>query len=163
LNRRNLLTGIAAVATGCASGHVHAQAPAQVLAKPHRIDIHHHFAPPAWITAVKGREMLQRANTEWTPARSIEDMDQAGVAAAIVSVTNPGLWFGDSEVTQRISRECNEYGAKLMQQHPGRFGLFAAMPLPDVDATLKEITYAYDVLKADGIHLFTSYGDVWLV
>jgi 6-methylsalicylate decarboxylase len=157
LNRRTLLTGMAALAAATACSH---RAHAGPL--PHRIDMHHHFSPPAWITAVKGREMLQRANTEWTPARSIEDMDQAGVAAAVVSVTNPGLWFGDRQVTQRISRECNDYGAKLMQQHPGRFGLFAAMPLPDVDATLKEIEYAYDVLRADGIHLFTSYGDVWL-
>ena len=36
------------------------------------------------------------------------------------------------------------------------------MPLPDVDATLAEIAYAYDTLKADGVGLFTSYGDMWL-
>ena len=137
---------------------------AQIAAsgKPHRIDVHHHFSPPEWIAAVKGHELLQRANIEWTPARSIEDMDNAGVAAAVVSVTNPGLWFGDMEATRRIARECNEYGAKLVQDNPSRFGLFAAMPLPDIDATLREIEYAYDTLKADGIHLFTSYGDIWL-
>lgn len=135
---------------------------AQTPAKPHRIDVHHHFAPPAWLAEVRGREMLQRANTEWTPARSIEDMDKGGVASAMVSVTNPGLWFGDKEATRRVSRACNEYGARLVQDHPRRFGLFAAMPLPDVDATLREIEYAYDTLRADGVHLFTSYGDVWL-
>ena len=129
---------------------------------PHRIDVHHHFSPPKWIAEVKGREMLQRANVDWTPARSIEDMDQAGVAASIVSITNPGLWFGEKAATQRIARDCNDYGAKLVQDHPRRFGLFATMPMPDVDATLAEIAYAYDALKADGIHLFTSYGDVWL-
>jgi len=89
-------------------------------------------------------------------------MDRGGVAAAIVSITNPGLWFGDARQTERLARACNEYGAKLVQDHPGRFGLFAAMPLPDVDATLKEIAYAYDVLKADGVGLLTSYGDTWL-
>jgi 6-methylsalicylate decarboxylase len=170
INRRWLLIGGTALSTGVTGlpafvDPMLAQTAAQTAAsaaKPHRIDIHHHFSPPAWIAEVKGREMLQRANSDWTPTRSIEDMDQAGVAAAVVSVTNPGLWFGDKEVTRRVSRECNDYGAKLMQQHPTRFGLFAAMPLPDVDATLKEIEYAYDVLKADGIHLFTSYGDVWL-
>ena len=62
----------------------------------------------------------------------------------------------------RLARACNDYGAKLVQQHPTRFGLFAAMPLPDVDATLKEIAYAYDSLKVDGVGLFTSYGDTWL-
>jgi len=106
--------------------------------------------------------LLQAANTKWTPAQSIQDMDRGGVAAAMISITNPGLWFGDAEVTRRLARACNEYGAKLVQQYPTRFGLFAAMPLPDVDATLKEIDYAYDTLKVDGVGLLTSYGDTWL-
>jgi predicted TIM-barrel fold metal-dependent hydrolase len=127
-----------------------------------RIDVHHHFAPPAWIAEVKGRPMLQPANTNWTPEKSIADMDRGGVATAVVSITNPGLWFGDAAVTRRLARACNEYGAKLVQDHPTRFGLFAAMPLPDVDATLKEIEYAFDTLNADGIALLTSYGDTWL-
>jgi len=131
-------------------------------AKAQRIDIHHHFAPPAWIAEVKGRPLLQTANTTWTPEKSIEDLDRAGSAAAVISITNPGLWFGDNQTTNRIARACNEYGAKLVQQYPTRFGLFAAMPLLDIDATLKEIAYAYDVLKVDGVGLFTSYGDTWL-
>jgi predicted TIM-barrel fold metal-dependent hydrolase len=127
-----------------------------------RIDIHHHFAPPAWVSEVKGRPLLQPANTRWTPEQSIEDMDRAATAAAVISITNPGLWFGDAAVTMRLARACNEYGASLVQKYPSRFGMFAAMPLPDIDATLKEIAYAYDVLKADGVGLFTSYGDQWL-
>ena len=89
-------------------------------------------------------------------------MDKGGVAAAMISITNPGLWFGDKEATRRIARECNEYGAKLVQQHPTRFGLFCALPLPDVDATLQEIEYAFDTLKCDGAHFMTSYGDTWI-
>ncbi len=128
----------------------------------HRIDIHHHFAPPAWIAAVKGRPLLQAANTNWTPERSIEDMDRAGIAAAVISVTNPGLWFGDRTATSQLARACNEYGARLVQNHPKRFGLFAAMPLPDIDATLREVAHAYDTLRADGVGVFTNYGDTWL-
>ena len=127
-----------------------------------RIDVHHHFAPPAWIAEVKGRPLLQPANTRWTPAQSIDDMDRGQTAAALVSITNPGLWFGDAAVTRRLARACNDYGASLVQRFPTRFGLLAAMPLPDVDATLEEIGYACDTLKADGIALFTSYGDRWL-
>jgi predicted TIM-barrel fold metal-dependent hydrolase len=126
------------------------------------IDVHHHFAPPAWVAEVRGRPLLQTANTTWTPEKSIDDMDRGGVAGAVVSITNPGLWFGDAAATRRLARACNEYGAKLVQDHPTRFGLFAAMPLPDVDATLQEIAYAYDTLKADGVGLMTSYGDLWL-
>ena len=133
-----------------------------VSAKPYRIDIHHHFGPEVWVAAVKGRPLLQPANTTWTAAKSIEDMDRGSVAASVISITNPGLWFGDKAVTARLARACNEYAAKVVADHTNRFGFFAAMPLPDVDATLKEIAYAYDTLKADGVGLFTSYGDAWL-
>jgi predicted TIM-barrel fold metal-dependent hydrolase len=162
--RRRLLTGALAslgLAATASAGRLAASAQA-APAKPRRIDIHHHFAPPAWVVEVKGRPLLQTANTTWTPAKSIEDMDRGGVAAAVVSSTNPGLWFGDAAATRRVARACNDYGAKLVQEYPARFGLFAAMPLPDVDATLKEIAYAYDVIKADGVGLMTSYGDTWL-
>jgi len=160
LDRRTVLAGLLA-STGLSlldRVGLDAQAPG----KPFRIDVHHHFAPPAWVTAVKGKPLLQPANTTWTPEKSIEDMDRGGVAASLVSITNPGLWFGDAPMTRQLARACNDYGAKLVQDHPTRFGLFAAVPLPDVDATLAEIAYAYDTLKVDGVGLFTSYGDKWL-
>ena len=157
IDRRSFLTtAIAAIGLSATVRTQRAGAGSQ------RIDIHHHFAPPAWIAEVKGRPLLQPANTAWTPEKSIEDLDRAGSAAAVISITNPGLWFGDNQTTNRIARACNDYGAKLVQQYPKRFGLFAAMPLPDIDATLKEIAYAYDGLKVDGVGLFTSYGDKWL-
>jgi 6-methylsalicylate decarboxylase len=163
IDRRTFL--IAALAVGDAARFTRTIDAAQLVTpagNPRRIDVHHHFAPPAWIADVKGRPLLQPANTRWTPEQSIADMDRGGVAAAVVSITNPGLWFGDATQSRRLARACNEYGAKLVSDHPARFGLFAAVPLPDVDATLAEIAYAYDTLKADGIALFTSYGDKWL-
>jgi predicted TIM-barrel fold metal-dependent hydrolase len=132
------------------------------VANPRRIDIHHHFAPPEWIAEVKGRPLLNAANLRWTAELSLADMDKGGVAASILSITNPGIWFGDRDKTRMLARACNEFGAKVVQAHPTRFGLFATLPLPDVDASLKEIAYAYDTLKADGIGLLTSYDDVWL-
>ena len=164
LDRRTFLSaalaslGLAAMADGRSAAFAQGTA----SAKPYRIDIHHHLGPPVWVAEVKGRPLLQAANTTWTPAKSIEDMDRGGVAASVVSVTNPGLWFGDKAAAIRLARACNEYAAKLVEDHPNRFGFFAAMPLPEVDATLKEIAYAYDTLKADGIGFFTSYGETWL-
>jgi len=165
LDRRSFLTsalaslGLAATASG---DSLAALAQEAAPAKRLRIDVHHHFGPPAWVAEVKGRPMLQPPNTTWTPAKSIEDLDRGGGAAAVLSITNPGLWFGDRAKTNRLARACNEFGAKVVQDHPTRFGLFAAMPLPDVDATLKEIEYTYDTLKADGVGFMTSFDDTWL-
>ena len=158
--RQFLAGGLATLGAGLAPSFAAlAQTPAP---KARRIDVHHHFSPPAWIAAVKGRDLLNPLNLSWTTERSIEDMDKGDVAASIITVTNPGLWFGDKEATRRLSRDCNEFGAKLVQQHPTRFGLFCALPLPDVAATLKEIEYSFDTLKCDGAHFMTSYGETWL-
>ena len=159
--RAFLFAALGVVAAPCCA---RLTAAAQLPSSPRRgwIDLHHHFAPPAWVTEVRGRPLLQPANTRWTLEQSIEDMDRGGVAAAVVSITNPGLWFGDNAQTRRLARACNDYGATLVRDHQTRFGLFASLPLPDVDASLKEIEYAYDTLKVDGIGLFTSYGDTWL-
>lgn len=160
LERRAFLTSVLAALAATMVPRAAGLQPPGVARR--RIDVHHHFAPPAWIAEVKGRPLLQPANTAWTPAKSIDDMDKGDTAAALVSITNPGLWFGDAAATRRVARACNDYGAKLVQDYPTRFGLLAAMPLPDVDATLAEIAYAYDTLHADGVALFTSYGDTWL-
>jgi predicted TIM-barrel fold metal-dependent hydrolase len=155
LNRRRFLSSALASLAATAL-------PQGTSAKGGRIDIHHHFGPPVWVDAVRGRPLLQPANTTWTVAKSLEDMDRGIVAASVISITNPGLWFGDKAVTSQLARGCNEFAAKVVSDHPTRFGFFAAMPLPDMDATLKEIAYAYDTLKADGVGFFTSYGDTWL-
>jgi predicted TIM-barrel fold metal-dependent hydrolase len=101
---------------------------------------------------------------DYTPMRSIEAMDQAGVGKAIIS--SP-VSFGDDPVTFRSDaisavREINNYGAKLVTDYRGRFGFFAVLPLPDIDSSLREIEYAFDTLKADGVGILTSYGNHWL-
>ncbi|MEP6709618.1 MAG: amidohydrolase family protein [Verrucomicrobiota bacterium] len=99
--------------------------------------------------------------SEWTPEKALAEMEKNGVATGILSITTPGIWFGDVQAARVLSRKCNEYGAQLVRDHPGRFGFFATAPLPDTEGSLREIAYALDVLKADGIGLMTSYGDKW--
>jgi len=165
-DRRSFLTSaIAALGLAATAGRQKLMAAlpqALDTSKKFRIDMHHHFGPPTWVAAMKGNKLLQVANTTWTPEKSLEDMDRGGASAAMISITNPGLYLGDKQQTNRLARECNDFGAKVVQDHPTRFGLFAAMPLPDVDATLKEIAYAYDQLHADGVGFMTSFGDTWL-
>jgi predicted TIM-barrel fold metal-dependent hydrolase len=101
---------------------------------------------------------------EWTPAKSLEAMEQAGVDAALLSCNIP---FGDDPVAARddvlrVTREMNDLGARTASDHSGRFGLLGALPLPDVDASLREIEYVFDTLKADGVGILTNYGGRWL-
>ena len=128
---------------------------------PHRIDVHHHHTPPPYLSAITARNITGPVR-DWAPEKSLADMDQAGVATAITSITTPALRFLDDAGARKLARECNEYTAKLVADSRGRFGMFAVMPLPHVEATLHEIAYALDTLKADGIGLLTSYGDKWL-
>ncbi len=140
-----------------------ARSPSQAL-----IDVHHHAVPPFYlaenrdrIAGSRGGE-ISRPWLEWTPERSLSAMDAHDVATAVLSLTSPGVWFGDREAARQTARRFNEYVAGLVRNHPGRFGLFAAIPLPDREGSLSEIEYALDVLKADGIGLLTSYDDKWL-
>jgi predicted TIM-barrel fold metal-dependent hydrolase len=157
-SRRQVLMGGAAL--GLAAGV--RRAAAQSAPAAERIDVHHHLVPPGYVAAVSTKAPVSPPIQHWSLQKTIDDMGQAGVGKAMLSVTTPGLWFGDVSFAAPLARSCNEYGAKLMADPSGRFGYFAALPLPDVDASLKEIAYAYDVLHTDGIAMFTSYGDKWL-
>ena len=135
---------------------------------PGLIDVHHHILPPAYLAEAREQVLAQVQNilppavANWTPQKSLEEMDRLGISTSIVSISSPGIWFGNQQAGRSLARKCNEYAAELGRNHPGRFGSFASIPLPDAEGSLKEIAYALDVLKADGICLLSSYGDKWL-
>jgi len=127
-----------------------------------RVDVHHHLAPPAQIAALGSAGVTMfSAMTGWSVQKSLDVMDLAGIHTSILSITNPGLWFDDPKAAT-LARACNEYSASLVGEHRGRFGFFAALPLYDVDASLREAAYALDVLGASGVHLFTNYRGKYL-
>ena len=148
-----------------ASG-VLAQASPAAGAPAGRIDVHHHTVPPFY-TKVMEKEILATGHPlpTWTPALSIETMDKNGIATSMLSPMTRVVQdsFSDkSETSAQIWRgKIIDYTQQLVRDYPGRFGHFAALPLPDTDGSLREIEYAYDTLKADGIGLWTSYGDKW--
>jgi predicted TIM-barrel fold metal-dependent hydrolase len=80
----------------------------------------------------------------------------------MISITTPGIWFGNIDETRGFARQENEYGARMVSDYKGRFGLFAVLPLPDVEASLREIEYAFDTLKAEGVGLLSNWGNKWL-
>ena len=127
------------------------------------VDVHHHLCAADYVEAVRDKAKLpphqQRMLRNGTAAKSLEDMDRAGVATSIISLTTPGVWFGDDAAARRLARDCNEHFATVAAEHPGRYGVFAVLPLPDIDGSLHEIEYALDTLKADGIGMYTSYAN----
>ena len=157
--RRKFLAGLGALGAAAILSEtlLRAQSPAAVPGRPYRIDVHNHFSAPGFIAAISSRKTNQRPMELWTPSKAIEDMDKSGVATSIVSTSEPSVWFGDNEAARKLARECNDFGARLMADHPGRFGMFSTVPLPDVDGCLREIEYSQDTLKADGVCMMTSY------
>jgi 6-methylsalicylate decarboxylase len=165
ISRRNFVAGgMAAFGFGAAASGMPAPALAQMSekAKSHRIDIHHHITPPVWLEALKKAGLTNPPAFNWTLQRSLDDMDKAGVATAITSPTTPGVGFLPPAEAAAVARASNEFAAKLAGDHKGRFGQFAQLPMPYVDETLKEIEYALDTLKADGVAFMTSYDDKYL-
>jgi predicted TIM-barrel fold metal-dependent hydrolase len=146
--------------------------PARVLrsqGNARRIDVHQHFVSPsfhAFLSSKNSPATPVPGIASWqgySPARAVEELDRVGIETAMLSITAPGVWFGDAEEARRLAREMNEFAAaRMVGDHAGRFGLFAVLPLPDVDGALREVEYALDTLKADGFGLLTSYGNAWL-
>src|SRR5438105_1652794 len=132
------------------------------------IDTHHHFYAPeyqsAWLDWEKKRNIPHfPQQVGWSRAKAVEDMDKAGVRTGILSLAStPGVWFDyPAPEVAKMARLCNDYGAQMVRDYPGRFGLFATLPMIEVDSSLREIEYAFDTLKADGVGLQTNYGDKW--
>ena len=161
--RRDFLAGIAALSLGAMPAIGRPTRAAAQDAKT-RIDVHHHFIPQFHVDAMTapGRRATGPP-PKWSPTLSLEEMDKSGIATAILSIAQPGVWYGDNiEEARGLARQLNEYGAKLVRDYRGRFGLFAVIAPPDVQGSLKEIEYAFDTLKADGIGLLTSYQSKYL-
>jgi 6-methylsalicylate decarboxylase len=156
-SRRELLVwlGTAAAATMLRESSVFAQSGSSV-AKTGRIDVHYHLG------GTTGDPNGVTRSARWTPKMAIEDMDRVGTAAGIISASAAGAGTGSIADRNKQAREFNDRSARLMTDHPGRFGLWTRLPLTDIDASLKEIEYGMDTLKADGIGLVTSYEDMWL-
>ncbi len=131
-------------------------------ADPHRVDIPHHLIPTAYASELRRlglSEVAGRELPEWSPELSLGVMDRHGIEMAVLSVSAPGVHFGDDDRGRTLARRCNDSSAEIVAAHPTRFGLFASVPLPDVDGALEEATYALDVLGADGVVLLSSYSD----
>jgi predicted TIM-barrel fold metal-dependent hydrolase len=159
ISRRTALAGLAGLGLSVL-GERPLEAQSGLRVRPHRIDVHHHLFPPDYRRAVAAANA--GALVPWTAEQSLAEMDKSAIQTAMLSVSPPGIWFAGAAQARNLARIINDYGAKMRQDFPDRFGLFAALPLPDIEGSLREIEYGLDTLKADGIGLMTNYGDTWL-
>lgn len=129
-----------------------------------RIDTHQHIVPPAYAAWLE-RQGLTAGGLpipQWSAEEALDLMEAAGIDAGILSVSTPGVHLGDDAEAQRVARDVNEFAAAVVARHPGRFGFFATLTLPDVDGALAETAYAFDTLKADGVVLLTNVRGIYL-
>jgi predicted TIM-barrel fold metal-dependent hydrolase len=131
---------------------------------PFTIDVHHHFLPDIFWQATNDAHSPVGGilPPPWSKESTLSYMDEAGIDIAIISITAPGVHMGDDSAARDLARRVNELSAELIQERPDRFGGFAALPLPDVDGALRALEYGLDVLKLDGVVLFSNTRGIYL-
>ncbi|MGW8142684.1 amidohydrolase family protein [Sphingomonas zeae] len=130
-----------------------------IEATRNRIDVHHHLVPPQFAASAERHGLKKVAGAplpHWTPQRSVDVMDRYGIQTALLSLSAPGVYFGDRDEARDLARACNEFAAETRANHPGRFGSFAVLPMPFTEDACEEAVYALDVLGADGVVLLGS-------
>jgi 6-methylsalicylate decarboxylase len=130
------------------------------------IDVHAHLLPDFYVEQATAAGHAHPDGMGGWPTWSVQThldlMDRNGIETAMLSMSSPGVHFGDDKAAGLLARRVNEYTAELTRDHPGRFGNFVSLPLPDVDASLEEIAFAFDELDAVGVALLTHTHGVYL-
>lgn len=131
------------------------------------VDVHAHYTTADYIARARaaGHVMPDGMPAQywpsWSPEAHVELMDQCGIVKSYLSISSPGVHFGDDAAARRLARDLNDAGAAAAAAYPGRFGLFASLPMPDVDGSLAEITRAFDELHADGVVAMSNASGIY--
>jgi predicted TIM-barrel fold metal-dependent hydrolase len=123
------------------------------------MDVHSHIITPEFLSSLENEGRLMDEGfplPKYDADAHLKWMDEAGIETSVLTLAAP------QPTSAQTIRLTNEAAAKLKRQHPGRFLFCAALPLPDVDAAIREAKYALDTLGADGIKLATNVGGQYL-
>jgi predicted TIM-barrel fold metal-dependent hydrolase len=132
------------------------------------VDVHAHFTTPHYVEVAKAAGhvladgMPEAYWPQWTAQQHVDLVDEAGIGRAVLSLSSPGVYFGDEHAARSLAREVNEFCAEVVRQYRPRFGQFATLPLPDVDGSLTELAYCFDQLGVDGVVLFSNHAGIRL-
>ncbi|MFH8802122.1 amidohydrolase family protein [Streptomyces sp. NPDC017936] len=125
------------------------------------IDVHAHFVTDAYVAAARSAGIEHPDGMPgwptWTAERHLDLMERSGIEKSYLSVSSPGVHFGDDGAARALAREVNAFGARVRAEHPRRFGHFASLPLPDVEGSLAEAAHALDELGADGVTVESNH------
>lgn len=130
------------------------------------VDVHAHFVPEGYrreaVAAGHGVPDGMPAWPAWDIDSQLRFMDGMGIERSVLSISSPGVHFGDDAAAARLAREVNDEAAALHSLHPDRIGFFASLPLPDVEAALSEAERALDELGAEGVVMLSNVGGHYL-
>jgi predicted TIM-barrel fold metal-dependent hydrolase len=134
-----------------------------------RIDVHQHIIPKPYAEWLEQSGISDAGGTHfpaWSAEATIKLMDRHEIATGILSVSTPGVHLrpcsGKDREARTWARRVNEFSAQVAADHPGRFGFFATLPLPDLEGALEEVRYCFDVLNASGVILLANTHGTYL-
>ena len=132
--------------------------------EPFRVDVHQHILTPEYMAMLEGMGVKEGGGVAlpaWDASGTLEWMEEFDIATVFASLPGP-VYLDEQRYYPELARKCNESYARVIEENPHKFGGFAMLPLPDMDAALEELEYALDTLKLDGVVLISSLGGKYL-
>jgi hypothetical protein len=86
------------------------------------LDVHAHFLTDAYVAQARAAGHVFPdgipAWPSWSVAEHLKLMDRNGIDTAVLSISSPGVHFGDDTAARRRAREVNDAGAQIVRDHP---------------------------------------------
>lgn len=127
------------------------------------VDVHHHLLTSELLDALNTHGIHAVGGEPvppWNPQASLDIMNANGIERAVLSTPIP-LHFLPSADAAAMARALNDYAADCARRWAGRFGYFATLPLPDIDAAIIEASRALDEAGAAGVLLLSNHVGIY--
>src|SRR6267143_444774 len=142
------------------------------------IDIHAHFFPQTYLDVLA--EEGPRFNVEYRAAeegvyiktdarfqgplpyrvvdlkKRIADMDAQGTAVQAMSLTGPMAYWGDGEVSHKLTRAWNDAASAAHEQYPTRLVALLTLPMLFPDRAIDELNRASKLPGIRGVYMGTN-------